>query len=81
VGTLHLPPGHVWRVTLMAALAVLLITALVLVPAGNLEPDGFLSGDDGGATGAQPTLSSPAGQGQWPEDPLALPTVELPPAR
>jgi hypothetical protein len=81
VGTLHLPPGHVWRVTLMAALAVLLITLLLLIPAADLAPDGFPNGDDGGASGAQPTLSAPAGQGQWPEDPLALPTVELAPAR
>jgi hypothetical protein len=80
MGTLHLPPGHVWRVTLMAALAVLLIMTLLLVPAGNLEPDGFLSADDG-AAGARPTLAPPPGEGRWPEDPLALPTVELPPPR
>jgi hypothetical protein len=64
----------------MAALATLLIFTLLLIPAGSLEPDAFLSGGSG-ATDAQPTLSAPAGQGQWPEDPLAFPKAELPPAR
>jgi hypothetical protein len=80
MGTLHHPPGHLWRTTLWAALATLLVLALLLIPAGNLEPDGFF-GSGSGATDAQPTLSAPPGQGEWPQDPLAFPTVELPPAR
>ena len=66
----------------MAALATLLITALLLIPAGSIQPDGFLSGGgSGSAPDQQPVLSAPAGQGQWPEDPLAFPKVQLPPAR
>jgi hypothetical protein len=79
MGTLHHPPGHLWRITLWAALAALLVLALLLVPAGNIEPDGFFGSS--GATDAQPTHPAPPGQGQWPQDPLAFPTVELPPAR
>ena len=68
---LHLPPRHLWRVTLLAAAAALAVTLLMLIPAGSRAPDGSLEATD---PPPQPVSASP-----WPEDPLAFPTVELPP--
>ena len=68
---LHLPPRHLLRVTLLAAAAALVITLLLLIPAGSLAPD-----SDFGATDSPP---APVSTSQWPADPFAIPTVELPP--
>jgi hypothetical protein len=72
---LHLPLRHLSRVTLLAALAAVVITVGLLLPAGSLAPDREPAPSVGPIVapadthGAKPT---------WVTDPLAPPAFRLP---
>jgi hypothetical protein len=86
---LQLPPRHLWRVTLLAALLALAFMALLAPPVGP--------GTTGGGSGRQaaparpmPTTAPPARTAvrpplaprpSWLADPLAPPTFTLPSSR
>ena len=86
---LQLPPRHLWRVTLLAALVALAFMALLAPPVGPGTSGG---GSARQATAARPTLTTAppaptavrpplAPRPSWLADPLAPPTFTLPSGR
>lgn len=71
---LHLPPRHVWRVTALAALLAVLITAVLAVPASELVVD---SGSSTTSVEASTPPSQPLvdTRPSWASDPLSPVTV------
>jgi hypothetical protein len=81
---LHLPPGHLLRATLLAALAALAIMALLAVPAGDLTADRGPAARPATAEAiAGPPVTRPARaeQPRWLTDPLAPPALHQPSGR
>lgn len=77
---LRLPPQHLWRVTALAALIAIVLTAAILLAADSLRSDGGSTQATG--TGAPaPALTPSAATGErapaWVKDPLAPPTFTL----
>jgi hypothetical protein len=76
---LHLPPRHIWRVTLLAALLALLFTALLAVPIGDLRSG---RGSDVSSTTPQAVATAPStghrtDKPAWIANPVAPPTLAL----
>lgn len=72
---LHLPPRHLWRATLLAALLTVIFMAGLLATAAELNP-----GDSARLSPAPPqeVVATPqADKPIWLSDPLAPPTVTL----
>jgi hypothetical protein len=86
---LTLPPRHLLRVTLVAALLALALTALLAAPLGPGTADRGPVPQAGGATPAVTRAAAPttavrpplAPKPAWLADPVAPPSLGAPPAR